>query len=99
MGMPRILLLVAIAVCIVSIVDAACTLDELTKMSECVGKIDVLTTTDKAATCKYYGDSMACYPKCCCDDANYKTSIELVEKSLKDAGCGTIKCGSAASLS
>ena len=68
-------------------------------MSECVGKIDVLTTTDKAATCKYYGDSMACYPKCYCDDANYKTSIELVEKSLKDAGCGTIKCGSAASLS
>ena len=57
------------------------------------------TVTDKAAICKRYGDEMACYPKCYCDDANYKNAIELTGKTLKDAGCGDIKCGSAASLS
>ncbi len=55
------------------------------------------TSVDKAAWCKYYDKYSACYPKCYCDDALYKTSIDATKKAMEGYGC-TFKCGPAAEL-
>ncbi len=50
---------------------------------------------DKAAQCKYFDKVTACYPKCVCDDALHKASIDATKKSMETYGC-TFKCGAAA---
>ena len=55
------------------------------------------TSVDKAAWCKYYDKYTACYPKCYCDDALYKASIDAIKKAMETYGC-TFKCGAAAGL-
>ena len=55
------------------------------------------TSVDKAAWCKYYDKYTACYPKCYCDDALYKASIDATKKAMETYGC-TFKCGAAAGL-
>ena len=69
-------------------------------MSECTTAITVPTGTDMAAFCKYAKDLMACYPKCYCDDAAYKSAIDTTVKTYSEApyNCKDIKCGSAAGL-
>ena len=69
-------------------------------MSECTAAIIMPTGTDMAAFCKYAKDTMACYPKCYCDDDAYKSSIDLAVKTYSEApyNCKDIKCGSAAGL-
>ena len=55
------------------------------------------TSVDKAAWCKYYDKYTACYPKCYCDDALYKASIDATKKVMETYAC-TFKCGAAAGL-
>jgi len=64
-------------------------------MTKCMTDIPMETSVDKAAWCKYYDKYMACYPKCYCDDALYKSTIDASKKSMEIYGC-TSKCGVAA---
>ena len=73
-------------------VGASCAYDETTKWSQCTSAIQMETSMDKAAQCKYYDKYTACSPKCICDDAAW---IDATKKAMETYGC-TFKCGAAA---
>ena len=52
----------------------------------------------KAAWCKYYDKSTACYPKCFCDNALNKAAIDAFKKGMETYGCTFKYCGAAAGL-
>ncbi len=78
--------------------DGACSQDEITTLSKCLTDKGSMTATDTAGACKWIKEYWACYPKCYCDDATYKASIDATIKAYEAYKCSGIKCGSAAGL-
>eukprot|EP00946_MAST-07B_sp_MAST-7B-sp1_P001403 g1403.t1 len=86
----------ALIVAFAATANAACTTADTQTMSDCVEKLTLPTDGTKDKLCLYYKKSVACYPKCYCDDDTpaAKNAIAAVEKGYKDAGCsGEAKCG------
>ena len=81
--------------------NAACTADDVTKMTICQKGYALKTALTKDTVCKYYQNINACYPACTCDDAANKDAIDAGLKladddvKAKDGGDCTIKCGAA----
>ena len=84
--------------------NAACTTAETTAMTECTKKIteeQIKTPVTKDTICTTYQDLLACYPTCYCEDAAYKDTRDVTEKTMKEAiesmdgGQCTLKCGPA----
>ncbi len=71
--------------------DAACTSDDVSKISSCVAKIslDVTKATDKAYLCTYAQSNFACYPSCACADTTYKASMDSIKSTYSTylSGC------------
>ena len=57
-----------------------------------------MATGDPAKVCNVYRKMAACYPKCACDDATYKTTNikPTLDGYSSSMNCGTIGCGAAA---
>ena len=84
--------------------NAACATAEMTAMTECAKKINedmTKTPVTDLTICKTYQDLLACYPTCYCEDAAYKDTRDVTEKTMKEAiesmdgGQCTLKCGPA----
>jgi hypothetical protein len=83
---------------------AGCTAEDLTTMIECSAAVTVPTATaDTQAQCDYMKGTMACYPKCYCDDATFSQDLKDMADLSKAAfdilgvDC-TLNCGTAAGL-
>ena len=75
---------------------AGCTADDLTTFPECTAAlVEPAATADTQAQCDYMKGTMACYPKCYCDDATTKAAFDEGAKQVKDAMDCTITCGAA----
>ena len=85
----------ALTLALVGTAHAACTEDDSKAMTDCTTKLKLPTNlTDTTAFCKYYKDSVACYPTCICGEDSIKAAWDALEKGYKDMKCeGTIKCG------
>ena len=57
-----------------------------------------MSSTDMKEYCKYYADTMACYPSCLCNDESVKATLDANMKAMKDMGCDEVKCGAAGTL-
>lgn len=69
--------------CLFLPVDAAC---DVSGLAACVSKLGPMpSSADKIKFCPYFQQTMACYSVDCCNDAQYKPSIDDSVKSVKNS--------------